>query len=232
MKEHDGPKTLGFLLHTSSDHSMIPDSHLFQERVMFSLEIPLSLSLSMDTRKPLERSWKTSLDQIPVMWLKLARWIQACTTHPRPGRSGELIYWGTQPASGIALEMPHPKYLLLEIQTEKLRASTTMLIMQGSARWFSPAHWEKHTRNVATAGGCCTLKMSQLQTRKNIFISEKYGRKGSSVCVCGESTSKFQSPPSINEFWSKMEGRRWAAGRCPWTSFSAERRPPCFCLID
>lgn len=71
MKEHDGPKTLAFLLHTSSDHSMIPDSHLFQERVMFSLEIPLSLSLSMDTRKPLERSWKTSLDQIPVTWLKL-----------------------------------------------------------------------------------------------------------------------------------------------------------------
>lgn len=105
--------------------------------------------------------------------------------------------------------MPHPKYLLLEMQTEKLRASTTMLIMQGSARWFSPAHWEKHTRNVATAGGFYTLKTSQLQTRRNIFISEKYGRKGSSVCVCGESTPKFQTPPSINK---TSFGARWKEG--------------------
>lgn len=65
-KEHDGPKTLRFLPSHLHGHSMIPDSHLFQERAIFSLETPLSLS-----PQTLERPWKTSLGQIPVMWLKL-----------------------------------------------------------------------------------------------------------------------------------------------------------------
>lgn len=177
MKEHDAPKTLRFLPSHLHGHSMIPDSHLFQERVIFSLETPLSLST--DIRKTLENQ----LGPDPCYVAKTGHGIQACTTHPRPGRSKELIDWGTQAASGIDLEMPDLKYLLLEMQTGNLRPSTTSLITQDSTRWFSLGYWEMHTVNVPTAEGCWTLKFHRYTLEKNIFISKKYGRKGSSVCT-------------------------------------------------
>lgn len=172
------PRHLGFFLHTSSDHSMIPDSHLFQERVIFSLETPLSLSLHIHQKALGKPAWARY-----CYVAKTGHGIQTCRTHPRPGRSKELIYWGTQPAPGTALEMPDPKYLLLEMQAGKLRPSTTTPIMQDSARWFSLAYWEMHTENIPTAEGCCTLKFHSYTLEENIFISEKYGRKGSTVCV-------------------------------------------------
>lgn len=137
------------------------------------------LSLSTDIRKTLENQ----LGPDPCYVAKTGHGIQACTTHPRPGRSKELIDWGTQAASGIDLEMPDLKYLLLEMQTGNLRPSTTSLITQDSARWFSLGYWEMHTVNVPTAEGCWTLKFHRYTLEKNIFISKKYGRKGSSVCT-------------------------------------------------
>lgn len=119
------PGHLGSFLHTSSDPSMIPDPHLVQERVIFSLETPLSLS--MDTRKPLENQ----LGPDAHYKAKAAYWIQTCTTHPRSGRSKEIIYSvGLWDSSGNA----RSQYLLLEMQTEKLKTSTTM---QDRGRWLS-----------------------------------------------------------------------------------------------
>lgn len=125
MKEHDDLKTLSFFfLHTSSDHSMIPDSHLFQKRVIFSLETPLSLP--MDTRKPLEK-------QLGPDICNVAKPLNPSLHNSPKTRQKQRNYLlGHSAGSGIALETPDPKYLLLDVQAEKAETLYHKLIMQDS----------------------------------------------------------------------------------------------------